>query len=493
MKDEKSMEMQKVFGNRKWIVLQYVGVFLFFFAAALVFGRFSLSSPYIGDDLHLIRVYSTDELKGVWVGTWDPDRIETPGFRPFTTYFDHFLALAFGSSAIGQRAFLLGLFAMLLTLVGIVARSLFGTSYRMILLGGLLGLLHMANVPHYSWIADGVHLAMGLFVFGAIGFALKFVYGGGGQAWWLLASGLCVIGALLVREDALVVYPLLVLFVGAAFFARRVSSRRTWPGLLLYGLSLSAVLLAWWYWRRWAVPEAVSPGLSWRGWLWSVEQSALLVGDATRLVLYWNRWLSVIELWKLCLGALGVIGLFLVDRKTQMEAGFWLLTVWIAALPGLTLARINLLLLPTIFFSFAVATVLLSFSRCSVFAYLCAIAIAFFALGAAASGSYLLQRERVPANIDYLCGSPEWLYGKFAHATIPTERREEVKRHLEAVGIYSLADRDRVIPLLIADAKKHGRYAPKMDGSPFIPKFRFLISPAWRLWSCVGREGWIFQ
>ena len=187
MEDEKIIEMQKIFGSRKWIALQYVGVFLFFFAAALVFGRFSLSSPYIGDDLHLIRVYSTDELKGVWVGTWDPDGIETPGFRPFTIYFYHLLAVAFGSSAIGQRVFLLGIFAMLLTLVGIVARSLFGASYQMILLGGLVGFLHIANVPHYSWITDGVYLVAGLFVFGAIGFALMSVYGGG-------AAGLVVIG-----------------------------------------------------------------------------------------------------------------------------------------------------------------------------------------------------------------------------------------------------------------------------------------------------------
>jgi hypothetical protein len=471
-----------------------LGLFIFFLAFALFFGRFSLSAPYIGDDLHLIRVYSADELRSVWTSTWDPDGIETPGLRPLTIYFYHALALVFGPSPAMQRGFLLGLFALLLTLANIVAQRLFGADHRPYLLGGLLALFHVANVPHYSWITDGVYLAAGVFVFGAIGSLLCFLRST--NPYWLIVSSLGVILALLVREDSLVVYPLLVLF-GATFYLGdhlelRPSPKRLRIPLFMYSVGLITFLLVWWYWRKLAIPEAISLRMNWRGWLWSVEQAFLPVGDATRLVLYWNRWLTVIELWKLCLGALAVIWLFLVDRKTQVRVGFWLTAAILAALPGLTLARINLLLLPTIFAGFAIATLLFSFSKRSALAYLCAISIAFFALGASAAGSYLIQRERVPTNIDYLCGAPEWLYGKFAHATIPSERREEIKRHLEAVGIYSLADRDRVIPVLVAEARENGRYSPRSSGL-FVPKFRFLISPEWRLWSCVGREGWLFQ
>lgn len=474
-------------------LLSSLGIFVFFLGFALFLGRFSLPSPYIGDDLHLIRVYSAEELKSVWTSPWDPDRIETPGFRPLTTYFDHTLALVFGPSPAMQRVFLLGLFALLLTAASILAQRFFNADFRPYLFGGLLAFSHVANVSHYSWIADGVHLVWAIFMVGAIGSLLLFLRHT--KLRWLVVSWFGVILALLVREESLVVYPLLVLF-GTAFYLSRHSRLRPppkqlWIPLVAYGVALIVFLSVWWHWRKWAIPEATSLGMNWRGWIWSVEQTFLPVGDATRLVLYWNRWLSITDLWKLCLGALAVIWLFLVDRKTQLQVGFWSVAAILGALPGLTVARVNLLLLPTIFAGFAIATLLFSFSKRSALAYLCAIGIAFFALGASAVGSYLIQRERVPSNIDYLHNASEWLYGKFAHATIPSDRKEEIKRHLEAVGIRSLADRDRVIPLLIGEARENGRYSPR-SGAPFIPKFRFLISPEWRLWSWVGREGWLF-
>ncbi|MCX7935835.1 MAG: hypothetical protein N3A66_11335, partial [Planctomycetota bacterium] len=177
-------------------LLSTLGIFVFFLGLVLFFGRFSLASPYIGDDLHLIRVYSTDELKSVWMGTWDPDRIETPGFRPLTIYFYHILSLLFGSSPVMQRCFLLGLFALLLTLTSILAQRLFKADHRPYLFGGLLAFFHVANVPHYSWITDGIYLAAGIFVVLAIGSLLFFLRSH--KPYWLIVSSLGVILALLV-------------------------------------------------------------------------------------------------------------------------------------------------------------------------------------------------------------------------------------------------------------------------------------------------------
>ena len=70
----------------------YLALVLLFLAAAWP----GLGAPLIWDDLHLIRPYSPSELTETWRGPWDPDGVETPGFRPLTTYFNHARASLLG-------------------------------------------------------------------------------------------------------------------------------------------------------------------------------------------------------------------------------------------------------------------------------------------------------------------------------------------------------------------------------------------------------------
>src|SRR5687767_7193333 len=101
--------------------------FFIFAAAGLVITWPSLNYAWYGDDLHLIRVFSSEELRSVWTGGWDIDGLETPGYRPLTVLFNHARASVFGEQVAAHRLFLLMLCAGYLVLIGSIGRR-FGLS-----------------------------------------------------------------------------------------------------------------------------------------------------------------------------------------------------------------------------------------------------------------------------------------------------------------------------------------------------------------------------
>ena len=61
-------------------------------------GTYVIDQPYIWDDLHMIRSYSSNEIIQSWLGNWDPDGIETPSYRPVAILFYNFLGGVFGEN-----------------------------------------------------------------------------------------------------------------------------------------------------------------------------------------------------------------------------------------------------------------------------------------------------------------------------------------------------------------------------------------------------------
>src|SRR5207237_9687120 len=55
-----------------------VGILLLVWSAVFAF---TFSYPFHWDDFHLIRQYSGPEMRSVFHGVVDPDKIETPGLR----------------------------------------------------------------------------------------------------------------------------------------------------------------------------------------------------------------------------------------------------------------------------------------------------------------------------------------------------------------------------------------------------------------------------
>lgn len=449
--------------------LTFVGLL----AVALLLALPSIKAPFFWDDLHLIRVHTPRELADVWVGTWDTDHIETPGFRPLTAYFNHFRALIFGESVVGQRLFLLVLFAGLLTLAAELARTLFAATFWQRFLAGLMALVHVRSVYHYLWISDGIHLLAGLFVIGAILSLLRGLSSGRGL--WLWISGLCVGLALLTREDALVVLPLLVL-LGAAFLLRgeapRPALERARTGLAIYAAALVTLGAACLFWRRTLDPTSL-PAPDPAAWLWGLMQTVRNAGDAGFLSQPWPAYSRLLLGWDIWLAAL-LIGVFGLGRIQRLQVAYWAGAAALAALPLLMSARTNLLLLPVIFWSMLVASVLWGLWRHpSILWRILAAGMLLLALGIPAFASLALQQEQRYGNLDFMCRNASTLYGLTGQATIPAVRAASVQSALEDFGITGLDAFKTRWPTMERSALADGHIGPAR-GLPFLPRFQFI-------------------
>ncbi len=479
--------------DRRWALTlpPYILAGLFFFVVLIGLARFSLHVPFFEDDLHLVRLYSPDELQSVWQGPWDPDGLETRGFRPLTTWFNHLRASLFGDSVGAHRLLLLALFAVYLSMAAALARRMFNTAWAIGLLGGLLTALHVSSVFHYAWIADGIHLLQGIFILCAILFALRAV--ATGRTRWLFVSLLCIALAMLTREDSVVVYPLTAFFVAVDLIRNRRWRTRRPVSLALYAAGGIGLFAVYWGWRVAVVPNATALQLSLGDWAWSMAQIVQNLGDRTNLVVWWPEYILLIDVWLVCLGILVAVVLFALPRPAQHQAAFWAAALAIGALPGLTLARTNLLLIATTFWGLCLSSVLMNLSKRSTWSWLCAVAIAVFVLWSSATGSAALQTERNPASLEWICGETSWIYGPYSHVTIPEPRHSLAAQRLYQFGISSAGDLYGKLPDLIDEALTHHRYAPNDEGRPFIPRFAFIVYPGWSEWSCVTQPGGVYR
>lgn len=464
---------------------------LFFSGVALALARPALGAPFFADDLHLVRAYSADELRSVWTGPWDTDGIETAGYRPLTTVFNHLRAVLFGEEVVLQRLFLLALFVLFLLLAALLAHRLGQTSIGVGVLGGSLALTHVTSTYHYLWISDGVHLAGGLLILAAIVLLLHALRTQ--RARWLAGSAGCAVLSLLVREDNLIVLSLLLLFALAYGWRSHTWPHRWRRPLIVYTLLLLGSAALFWMLRSRFVPTAVGLRLEVGDYLWTVGQTVQNFGDATNLIVWWPDYDRLIGLWLVSLGGLLVIAVFGLSSAGRRSALVWFGAMLIAALPGLTLPRTNLLLLAAAFWGWCVATLVWDFAHRSWPAAIVAIVIVGLAIGGSAWGSTTLQVDSTPANLDWICGEPEWVYGQYASATIPAPRREAVRAQLERYGIFSMADVWTRYPQLVAEAAAAHRIGANDRDAPFIPRLSFIVYPGWQDWSCLSGAGWQFR
>jgi hypothetical protein len=377
---------------------------------------------------------------------------------------------------------------LLLTLVGELARRLFAASTVPLVLGGLLGLLHVDNAYHYFWITDGIYLLPGILIMEAILFLLRGL--SSGRSVWLLPSFVCTVAALLTREDALVVYPLLLWFGLVYVLIHRHAARPpTLPALslVIFGALLLATVAIFWYWRRLAVPDARPLNVDPVAMLWGLRQTVQNVGDHQKLMNPWPRYDLLITLWRVWLGALLIMALVAVRRRGLPALLVWTGAVLIAALPAMVVARVNVLLLPATFWGFLVAVILTQFwdrFRAPA-ARVLAGGMVLFALAAPAYGSYVFQQDLRPNSLEWMATSAKLLYGVSGNATIPPERREAFQRQLSEYGISDLADFNVVWQRMNRAALAEGRLGPNSHGLPFLPRFNFMpaleVSPCCEL------------
>lgn len=89
---------------------KYLILFCTFFTVFvwwLIFGYSLSNEPYVWDDLHFFREYSSNELKESWTGNWDSDGIETLSYRPLAVLYYHYTYLIFEENTFLLRNFII--------------------------------------------------------------------------------------------------------------------------------------------------------------------------------------------------------------------------------------------------------------------------------------------------------------------------------------------------------------------------------------------------
>lgn len=79
--------------------------FITFLIWYLSLGFKIINQPFIWDDLHLIRVFSFEEIINSWKGNWDSDGVETPSYRPIAILFYNFIGTIFQENYMILRLF----------------------------------------------------------------------------------------------------------------------------------------------------------------------------------------------------------------------------------------------------------------------------------------------------------------------------------------------------------------------------------------------------
>ena len=320
--------------------MRALGAFCLFLLLAIAWTWPARQWPMVFDDLHLVRTFRAHELAAAWTGSWDPDGLETPGFRPLSLWFNHGRAALFGEHVIGHRHLLAGLFALDLALLLPLGRRL-GLGAAAATAAGLVMLFTRYSAYHLVWITDGNHVVQGLAFLVA---APLLVDGMALPSRARVAASLAAIAiGLLVREDTLAAFPALALLA----FARGPR-----PRAVAYTAGLTAIAVLLLVCRRLAVPAAQPLGLDVPGLARAIAHAFDPVGvngfDPASTVLA-RGWWGIL--------ALLVLGLRAAhDREATRWAARWTAAAVAACTPALLIQRDDLLFFPSLFVALALAT-----------------------------------------------------------------------------------------------------------------------------------------
>ena len=429
------------------------GAFLFFLLLAIAWTWPARRWPMVFDDLHLVRTFHGSELAAAWTGHWDPDGLETPGFRPLGLAFNHARAAVFGEHVVGHRHLLAGLFALDLALLVPLGRRL-GLAAGGAVAAGLVMLFTRYSAYHLVWITDGNHLVQGLAFLVA---ALLVVDGIAAGSWPRLAGSLLAIAAgLCVREDTLGALPALALLALARGPRRRA---------VLYTAGLGVLAVALLAWRRAVVPAAQPLGLDLGGFARAVAHAFDPVGvdgfDLASTALARGWWVVL---------GLTIAGLLLArDHDGVRWALRWLVAAVLACTPGLLNQRDDLLFFPSLFVALFLATAWSAVWTARPRLRPAIVAGAAWAvIGGGWTGAVLAENFH-PESARAIDWNTDFLYGRYAAATIPPERRARLAAQLDRLGIRAGEQPRQRVRDLVAESKQAGRRRPDADGRVFFP------------------------
>jgi hypothetical protein len=431
--------------------MRTLGAFILFLLLAIAWTWPARRWPMVFDDLHLLRTFPASDLRGAWSGHWDPDGLETPGFRPLSLAFNHARAALLGEHVVGHRHLLCALFALDLALLAALGRHA-GLGPGASIAAGLVMLFTRYSAYHLVWITDGNHLLQGL----AFLLATLLLARGMARPVLLAPSLLAVALGLCVREDTLAALPALALLAFAWGPRRRA---------VAYTASLAVLALALLAWRRAVVPAAQPLGLDLPGFVRAVVHAFDPVGVdgfdpfSTALARGWWAMLALL------LAGLAATG----DREAKAWTARWALAAVGAGTPGLLLQRDDLLFFASLFVSLMLATAGQAvWTARPPWRPIVVAAFAWCLIGGSWTGAVLAQNFH-PLSARAIDWNTEFLYGRYASATIPPARRDALAAQLGALGIRAGEQPRLRVRALVDEAKRDGRRRPNREDRVFFP------------------------
>lgn len=451
-------------------------VFAAFLAMGMVRAAPSLRWPMVYDDLHLVRPYTPAEIAASWHGNWDPDGIESPGFRPGSLLFNHVRARLCGESVVAHRTLVIVLYAAFaMLLLPVAARFGAGPDLRMtgrepdhrlagpatVLLAGAVMLAARYEVYGYVWITDGNHMLQGLAFAGGAMLLLDGL--DRGDPVRLGLSLACLAAGLLVREDTLAIVPVVLLL---AFADLRRQRRPVPAAFYAYAAVLALMCAGLLAYRAVVVPEAAPPGGDLRGLLVAVVRvlnpaGVEAFGPGSRVL--------TLAGWAVLAGFVAA----LVRLRNEVDwrgPALWLLAAVIACAPALSIQRDDLLFFPGTFMALFYATAAAALARRK--GIVRALAVAGLAVLIIASGymGIVFAENFHPDSARSLWWNMQILQGDFAdRATIPSARREAATARLEQLGIRAGEHPRQRVRELASAARAAGRRRPSPDHAVFVP------------------------
>jgi hypothetical protein len=222
---------------------------LTFLLAATVAAGIGLLLAYAGrmdggfyyDDYHLVRPWSDYELRRAWLGFWDPTGIEPAFYRPLAAalYATRFHVFALNAPAMHYVS-LFGHGACAVLVAWFLRRE--GAALPLSAFGAWLYAVHPAfPYAQVSWLTNQMHLAQSLVVLAAL---LAWQSARDRHpAWWAPVAALAAV-AFLVKEDGIMLLPVLAALTALRTAILGARAPRGWPALLGSAMAILAGLLA---------------------------------------------------------------------------------------------------------------------------------------------------------------------------------------------------------------------------------------------------------
>lgn len=157
--------------------------------------------PFYYDDFHQIRPYSWNELLSTLHGLSDPDKLETPAFRPLATFLFAIQGSIFGENMVFQRIFMTSLMGILLFVLGLFLLELrlglfqIGIVFVLFVFSRVFASLNM-------WVTLGTLILCYIFVVLAAYFFL--IWMKRRRVVHVFLTFVCAAGAVLTREEGYV-------------------------------------------------------------------------------------------------------------------------------------------------------------------------------------------------------------------------------------------------------------------------------------------------